>query len=274
MKRAVCVLLMSLILTCPVKANIKISPPAPGVLAIDPRNCRTGDKGFIYWAAADQVFRFKYKADEPIYPVDDFMNDWQKGKYLPAPDPREPKGCYGNPIRFVSVPYIYSFEETLFKKIAGRDFVTESTGVHQYDAIPQRNLNGDSYKDLFKKAYSESKQCWRRASGIYECLRESGLAAKNNYETSRYYKIDRRFLTDGHAAEDVYLRFKYDLAAARLEDGSYNGKHIESTIDLFGVVRLKSSFRLFSREIDLLIPYYRGLVGYVEQAHVSNYNWK
>jgi hypothetical protein len=47
----------------------------------------------------------------------------------------------------------------------------------------------------------------------------------------------------------------------------------KSRIILFGNVSLESDFLLFPQEIDLLIPYYSGLIRYVLEAHVPDYKW-
>ena len=241
--------------------------------AFIPGRCKTGDKAYVYWAAGDQVFRFKYNPVEPIYPIVGAdrvaLNLLYKGETPLAPNPTDPEGCYGNPLRFGLVPYMRTFDQDLFQKLTGRKLNTGTAGVHGYGVmrIDRRNTG---LNQLTKKWFIEDKNHWQRTSGIYESVRDKGIA-KNDYSVSHAFKIDKTLLPKHAQVDDIYVSLRNDAASATW-DGQ-NGKAIESEIHLFGNLRIATSFRLFPEEIDLLIPYYSGLINYVLQAHVPSYRW-
>jgi hypothetical protein len=242
-------------------------------VAFNPARCKTGDKPYVYWAAGNQVFRFKYKPAEPIYLMDEAEKAAlilrAKGEYPFSPNPEEPEGCFGNPLRFGLVPYMRTFDQELFQKIAGRKLNTGTAGVHGYFAI-REDQRVSNMGEQIKKWFDEDKNHWQRTSGIYESVRDNGIA-KNDYSVSHAFKIDKTLLPKHAQVDDIYVSLRNDAASATWN--GQNGKVIESGFNLFGNLRIATSFRIFPHEIDLLIPYYNGLVDYVLQAHVPSYRW-
>ena len=276
MKKSVWISLGTLFLGCAVQATPASEPAAKSSAekkpeAFNPVHCKSGSKDYVYWAARDNVFRFKFNPAEPIYPIADAdrvgLTLHSKGEDPVAPNPNESEGCYGNPLRFGLVPYMSSFDQELFQKITGRKLDTGTAGLRGYTSIPNDRRNTGLNK-LIEQWFSESKICWKRASGIDECI-PANTVDKDDYKTSHYFKIDKKLLPKHPQVEDVYLVLGHDAAAYNKQ----NGKEIQSSLELFGNVSLKSSFRIFPNEIDLLIPYYSGLINYVLQAHVPNYRW-
>lgn len=238
---------------------------------IDPAQCKRGDKRYIYWAAGDQVFRFRYDPKIPLYlfPEREKWPAWQatNKEIPPARDPKELEGCYDNPLRSGNVPYMKEFSEIHFKKVFGRKLDSGTAGMTRYYAEERkrqaylRNLSD-------KKLLESGHDCWVRNSGVKECLISKGND-RADYSISRAMKIDKSMLPKHREIDDLYLTMYQDAAAGR----HGNGYVIENEYSLFDYVRLTSSFRLFPEEIDLLVPFYRGMVDYIIDAHLSQYKW-
>jgi hypothetical protein len=245
----------------------ELSPP------VNPAKCKTGDKAYVYWAAKDQVFRFKYDPALPIHPYPESlltrgMHFDARQEIPPAPDPSEPLGCYGNPLRALQIPYMAAFDAELFQKLAGRKLDRLTAGPRGFYALPTNfYANGDDGK-LFRG----SKDCWQRSSGVHECLLANPMGKdRTDYSISHAFRIDKNLLPKHPQVSDIYFVVWND-AASGVRSGQ-NGKVVDSRIYLFGNVFLESSFRIFPQEIDLLIPYYSGLIRYVLDAHVPDYKW-
>ena len=93
---------------------------APQPKPFDPTLCKGGENGYVYWAARDQVFKFRFDPALPLYPR--LGRIVMRGEVVaagmteipPAPDPSAPEGCFGNPLRGRSVPYMREFSDKLF----------------------------------------------------------------------------------------------------------------------------------------------------------------
>lgn len=239
--------------------------------AFSPARCKTGSKDYVYWAAGDQVFRFKYNPEEPIYLTADAEkaapNLRAKGPPASAPHPAEPQGCYGNPLRLGPVPYMRTFDQELFRNITGRRLDVDTAAQHGYFSI-RNNQRDSNMGGLAKKWFLENKNHWQRASGIYESVRQTGMD-RNDYSTSHVFKIEKTSLPKHPQVQAVYFVSSHDAAT----NNTKTANAIESEFDLFGNLRIATSLRLLPEEIDFLLPYYSGLINYVLQAHVPSYRW-
>lgn len=271
MKKAIGIGIATAVLHC---AAFSADAPANTQKLTDPVNparCKTGNKAYVYWAAKDQVFRFKYDPKKPLYP---FAEKETTGIALEAklevpaaPNPSEPEGCYGNPLRAMQVPYMDAFDAQLFQQLAGRklEFGVRKRGFY---ALPTNYYKFNLEESLFLK----SKNCWQRLSGIQEC----SLANTTEKEPAEYLiahplKIGKDFLPKHPQVSDVYVTVQ--LTYRPLAPNGKKWLTADSRILLFGNVSLESSFDLFANEIDLLILYYSGLIRYVLDAHVPDYRW-
>ena len=244
-------------------AALAIKPPP-----FDPVNCKAGDKKYVYWAARDQVFRFKYDPKETLYPLPESQAVGTtlkaKKEVPPAPVPSEPEGCYGNPLRAFSMPYMQTFVGSLFRKVVGRDLGSAEGGFFAGSL--------DRYGLHTNKLFLESTNCWTRESGIEECLLNNAVGKrKEDYTVTHEFRIRKQLLPKHQEVTDIYFSLWNDAAAS--VDSGRNGKALISSFDLYGGVRFENSIRIFPNEIDLLVPYYSGLIRYVLDAHVNDYQW-
>lgn len=238
---------------------------------INPARCKTGNRAYVYWAAKDQVFRFKYDPAHPIhrYPESKLtvgMHFDAKQEIPPAPNPAEPLGCYGNPLRALEIPYMDAFDAELFQKLAGRklDFGVRMRGFY---ALPTNYFESSVQEKIFRG----SNNCWKRTSGIHECLLVNAIGKeRTDYDITHALRIGKDLLPKNAQVSDVYASISL---LGPLAPNGQKWLAVDSKILLFGNVLLESNFRIFSQEIDLLIPYYSGLIRYVLNAHVSNYQW-
>ncbi|MGH7460424.1 MAG: hypothetical protein ACREMA_05270 [Longimicrobiales bacterium] len=250
----------------------------------DPKQCKTGDRRYVYWAARDQVFRFRFDPTQPVYaraPMDGYGGQTVMGLHEipPAPNPEEPEGCYGNPLRGGGVPYMRDHAAALFRQLAGRDLRINfgSPWSHGYFALSQR-LVAHVPNAMYRVWYPQRPHCIRHPSGISECMYQKD-AAQRSFQGGHVLKLpgDLLFAGVGYPVQDLYVSFHADAATyvTAKEGGSpmENGYVIESGFDLYGAVRLLDSFRFYPDEIDLLLPYYRGQIRYLTEAHVPRYPW-
>lgn len=239
----------------------------------NPERCKTGKKGYVYWAARDQVFKFRYDPTKPVYPRTGNPDVVGMDDIPPAPVPSEPEGCYGNPLRGGGVPYMRHHGAELFRKLAGReiDTTTGRAWSHGYFALAERLVHDDQ-NEFNKKMFLGGDNCRSHRSGIVECEISKGTK-ENNYQTNQALKIEARLVfRDTKETRDIYVIVYNDIASyLSLEK---NGKAIRSSFDLYNSVRLLDNLRIFPNEIDLLIPYYRGMIRYVMDAHVPGYQWQ
>ena len=75
-----------------------------------------GDKKYVYWAAGEQVFRFRFDPAIPLRPLSVYREvagmHLKAAEEIPPPsDPKELEGCYLNPFRAGNVPYMREFEK-------------------------------------------------------------------------------------------------------------------------------------------------------------------
>ena len=244
----------------------ELSPP------VNPAHCKTGNKAYVYWAAKDQVFRFKYDPALPIHPYPERLltigiHFDARQEIPPAPIPSEPLGCYGNPLRALQIPYMDAFEAELFQKLWRRNLVRRAAHISGFDALPTNYYEFSLQERLFRK----STDCWQRPSGIHECLLADGTKKeRTDYKGAHPLKIEKELLPKHPEVSDVYFTVQLEGPLAPNGQAWMTAK---SQILLFGNVNLQSDFLLLPQEIDLLIPYYSGLIRYVLDAHVPDYKW-
>lgn len=272
LKRSIAIGMAAFALTGAALAANEQTVPENKPEAVNPARCNKGNKAYVYWAAKDQVFRFKYDPAQPIHPYPESL--LTIGKHFdalqeipPAPIPSEPLGCYGNPLRALQVPYINAFEAELFQKLAGRKFDRGVTAVGGFYALPTNYYESSVEERVFRKATN----CWLRPSGIHECLLPNITGKKQpEYLVAHPLKIEKDLLPRHPQVSDVYVTVQ--LYGSFAPNGQ-KWLSAKSRILLFGNVSLESDFLLFPQEIDLLIPYYTGLIHYVLDAHIPDYKW-
>ncbi|TWO67780.1 hypothetical protein FN976_25690 [Caenimonas sedimenti] len=242
----------------------------------DPEKCTSGDKRYVYWAARDKVFRFLYRADIPLYPrtgrngengipIPGYMN------VPPAPMPQEPEGCFGNPLRGGSVPYMRAFTEESFRRLVGRplNISSDAAWVHGHFAMSDHHLR-DSRERSYRLRFEKQTQCRTLDADITECLLQRG--SFDNYRLSRALKIPGSLLYPAKTSvTDLHLLLRSDIASQ--VDPSINGQVVQSEVDLLGAVRLLNSFRIFPNEIKHIAPFLKGQIDRIHAAYVPSYLW-
>ena len=238
----------------------------------NPVSCKTGDKKYVYWAAKDQVFRFKFDPKEPLYPRGWWVNDarlassWQK-VVPPAPMPMEPEGCFGNPLRAGEVPYMNAMAEVEFFRLFGRKPISE---VNNSGYVGKTNMTAANHSfESSTKRFLTEKDCWLRAPGLWECLVSKGTD-RSDYSINRQLIVVDVLPHEFAGTRDLYIGLLNDTLT--MLNRSY-GLLAESRIGLFDSVLLATEVRIFPNEIDKLKPYHVALIRYVLDAHVPGYQW-
>lgn len=238
----------------------------------NPSSCNTGDKKYVYWAAKDQVFRFKFDPKEPLYPRGWWVNDarlasaWQK-VVPPAPMPTEAEGCFGNPLRAGEVPYMNTMAEVEFFRLFGRKPISE---VNNSGYIGKTNMTAANHAfESSTKRFLTEKDCWLRAPGLWECLVSKGTD-RSDYSINRQLIIVDVLPYESAGIRDLYIGLLNDTLT--MLNRSY-GLLAESRIGLFDSVLLATEVRIFPNEIDKLKPYHVALIRYVLDAHIQGYQW-
>jgi hypothetical protein len=249
----------------------EVGQPKP----FDPARCKGGEKGYVYWAARDQVFKFRFDPALPIYPrlgqgstPGDAV---AKGmtEIPPAPDPLAPEGCYGNPLRGSSVPYMEEFSDKLFLTTFGVAKERRISFGNGYSASLQR-LVGSGIGPAARISFAKSSFCRQRASGMHECL-DGKSRNLDDYSIGRMLMLGKQQLSRRTDAPDLFLF----LAPTIRQSTSAAGAEMQfkSEFDLFDAVRLSDHSIIWSNQIDFFIPYFSGLIEYVNSAHVPGYSW-
>jgi hypothetical protein len=134
----------------------------------NPAKCKHGDKKYVYWAAGDQVFRFKFDPAVPLRSTAEFgltgvrLN--AKREVPPAPDPTETEGCYLNPMRADGVPYMDKFDAQLFQAIVGRKLQTNLSPIRGFFAVPK---NWDVSLNVGQRQWERVQHtCWMRTEPV------------------------------------------------------------------------------------------------------------
>jgi hypothetical protein len=241
----------------------------------DPSQCRHGSRRHVHWAAGSNVFRFPFDPANPVYaraPQEGLKGESVPGlrEVPPAPDSTEPEGCERNPLRGGGVPYMRQHANALFRQLAGRDLEHDTADRflnNGFFAFPER-LRADDRNARNARWFAERKQCVPRAQGALECM-EAGAAGPQDFRKAHVVRLPGAQVFAGTRLppQDLFVVLQDDLAPPG------QGVALGSSFDLFGSVRLLESWRLRPQEIDLLVPYYRGLVRYLADAHVPGYRW-
>jgi hypothetical protein len=131
-------------------------------------------------------------------------------------------------------------------------------------AVSNRHVGQARNDQVWPRLQARSRHCRQRPSGIVECLTGPGEELED-YSINRVLRIPRELLApDDALATDLYLGIEVDP----------NGRAmVTSQFDAYGAVRLLDHFRILPGEIDLLIPYYRTLLGVLRAARVPAYRW-
>jgi hypothetical protein len=244
-------------------------------LPFSPRQCRSGDRKYVFWAARRQVFRFPFDERQPIFPrtgADSALVGRVPGleEISAAPAPTEPEGCYGNPLRGGDVPYMPQFAAQLFAQVMGRPMGINPGGRawtrRQYamDNLIEARANATSAAR--ERAFRTGRDCWTRSPGIHECLGAAAVS-RADYRSGHVLKIDQHLLVSaGALAGPVYVYLLPTFRPGEMTSAM-------STIVVFGSVQLDDDFELFPHEINALPRYYAGLIQYLAGARVPGYQW-
>ncbi len=242
------------------------SVPVP----VDPARCSKGDKKYIYWAAKEQVFRFPFDPNLPVYAIPDRDLSGQalraRQEIPPPPDPKEPEGCYGNPLRGLSMPYFSDFSARIYEEFTGRP--AKSGYYYGGNANAWETEFGPGFwPGNSERAFKKRPHCRTRDSGLQICLvnKDQDLSTFN---PAHVYGIPRSMLPSYVGNKDV--RF---LALTTLGPSS-EFVAIESYFKLFGNVLIMLTPTLKPSEIDVMISYHGKLIQYVIDAHIPDYDWR
>lgn len=245
--------------------------------AFDPSTCKGGQKGYVYWAARDQVFKFRFDPTIPLYPrLDSVLSNGQtleEIKEIPsAPDPSAPQGCFKNPLRGGEVPYMEEFSERLHLSIFGQSKNKTTSHVRRtYYSELNKGLERISSNEFRINAINKISGCRLRNSGINECPTTNS----NNfydYSGNRMLLIKSHLISSNKNTPNVALSLWKPYHPKK---SITNGVTIDMGGDfiLFNSVYVYEAFVIWSNQIDLLIPYYSALIQYVTSAHVPHYAW-
>lgn len=236
-------------------------------MAIDPAKCRSSDKSHVYWAAKDQVFKFPFNPDKPIFYVDEKAVTGihlRARKEIPqAPNPNEPEGCRDNPLRGLSVPYMSSYEAALYERLFGRSYKKGWQGNGFY-AVPTGYESG-IYGKSIDQATIQRQSCRTRESGIRECVKVAGQKL-GDYSYAHVLKINA-FTLEGYSQNEIQFLAQYNLAPSNAF------VNVKSNTLLFGNVLLSINPAILPVEIDAMIEYHKELVRYMVRSHVGAYPW-
>lgn len=269
------VVLLSLLVLVPAQSQETEKTKNSFRKSFNPKSCKSGDKAYVYWAAGNHVFRFKYN---PLWPLYSLSTEGDVAQiYLDAakeipypPNPMEPEGCYLNPLRGGLVPYMQQYDEVLSRKIIGRniDNLTSRVGfLVGYFAIPKDARYRPS--DINIQLYKKYKKCRIRVSKIQQCVSSNDIDM-DDYRVNHILKINKEIFKKIDHIDDLYLSVYADTQSAVSVD---NGLVLDGSIVVFDSVRLSSSFRILPVEIDALAKYYEELFGYISKAHIKGYKW-
>lgn len=242
----------------------------------DPARCRHGSRRHVHWAAGSQVFRFAFNPALPVYaraPQDGVGGRAVMGLHEvpPAPDPREPEGCERNPLRGGWVPYMHHHANAVFRQLAGRDLEHDTADRflnNGFFAVPHR-LRARDVNARNARWFAGLTQCVGRAAGALECM-DAQAEGPQDFRKAHVVRLPGREVFAGTRLppQDLFVLLQDDRGSPA------GGVALGASFDLYGSVRLLESWRLRPHEVDLLVPYYRGLVRYLAEAHVPGYRWR
>jgi hypothetical protein len=252
----------------PNQAPGDIGAPPP----VDPARCSGGDKKFIYWAAKEQVFRIPFDPKLPsIYAIPDRDVSGQglraREEIPPPPDPKEPEGCYGNPLRGLAMPYFAEFANRTYQELMGRPRLASAMYLGGSAIAWETEFGPGVWPRVNDRLFQMRPYCKTRDSGIQVCLMSSNQDP-NTFNPAHVYVIPRSLLPSYIGSKDI----RFVVHAALGYSPEYVA--IESNFKIFGNVLMQLSPTIKSSEIDLMIPYHVKLIRHVIDAHVPDYAWR
>jgi hypothetical protein len=252
----------------PKQAPGDTSVPVP----VDPARCAKGDKKYIYWAAKDQVFRFPFDPNLPVYAIPDRDLSGQAlraRKEIPPPrDPKEPEGCYGNPLRGLGMPYFTEFAKRVYRNLMGRPQRPSASGIYFSGraSASQTEFGTGFWPGLGVRALQDRPHCTTRASGIHMCLMNNNQDP-NAFASAHVYVIPRAMLPSYAGNKDIPITVQNTL-------GSHKWVYAESNFKLFDNVLIRLNPEILPGEIDAMVSYLANLIRYVIDGHVPDYDWR
>ncbi|HSW14959.1 MAG TPA: hypothetical protein VLI06_19085 [Solimonas sp.] len=237
----------------------------------DPATCPPGHGAFVYWAVGEQLFRFPYDPQRPLFSR---AARRARGETVPgfesvraAAAPQLPEGCRGNPLRAGSAPYMQAYSRALFHRQFGR---WSRSPASAGGAQPWLRESADS--DMYRRWFATLGVCRSPVPGLVECMR-SLQPYPWPPQYSHVIRIDGGLISSPRfRIADVHAHYQADIAST-VGFGSVvgqNGLLLKSQSDLVpGVLRLRVEERIYPGELDRLAPYYRGLVEYLDRALVE-----
>jgi hypothetical protein len=242
-------------------------------LPVDPARCSKGDKKYIYWAAKEQVFRLRFDPDLPVYAIPDRDLSGQAllaRKEIPQPpDPKEPEGCYGNPLRGLAMPYFAVFADRVYQDLFGRPRFRNAMYLSGSAIARETEFGPGFWPGGIDRSFHKRPHCRARDSGMQMCLMNNNQDP-NTFNPAHVYVIPRSMLPSYVGNKDI--RFVVSLGLSRSSDSVDIA--MESYFKLFGNVLVKLTPPFKPGEIDLMIPYHIKLIQYVIDAHVPGYDWR
>ena len=158
----------------------------------------------------------------------------------------------------------------VFRKLAGRDLDhgTADRSVHNgFFAFPER-MRADDRNAFNARQFAQRTQCVDRAEGVRQCM-DARSAGPQDFGIAHVLRLPGSAVFAGTRLppQDLFIVLQADAAPHSA------GLALRSSFDLFGSVRLLESWRLQPGEIDLLVPYYRGLVRHLAEAYLPVFRW-
>lgn len=232
---------------------------------IDLAKCSTGDRSYVYWAANRHVFQIPFNSAEPIYPTAGkaITGIHLKARHqIPAPPrPNDPEGCYGNPLRGLSMPYVKSFEAKLYEELFGRPYNSGSDGDGIY-AVPLGYQSSRQRVNL--ESLNRHQICRDRTVNLRECtLTEQG---RGNYSQAHIFILASPRLKQ-LGINEIHFSVQHALAPANLT------VEVKSTFSLFDSVLVSLNPEIRPNELESMTIYHQKIIEFIVGSHLPSYRW-
>lgn len=232
---------------------------------VDPSKCSSGDKNYIYWAANSHVFQIPFNSAEPIYPIAerDVTGIHLKAKReIPAPpDKNEPEGCYGNPLRGVSMPYVKNYEARLYEQLFRRPYNVGAAGDGVY-AVPS------SYQSVRQRgnrlSLSKRKVCWNRNEDLRECV--AAGQERKDYSSAHIFTLTSARQKQLGIGE-IHFSVKYGLSPSNAT------VTVESDFLVFESVLVSLNPEIYPNELGLMNVYHQEIIEFIAGSYLPTYRW-
>jgi hypothetical protein len=236
-----------------------------GAKPVDPSKFSSGDKHYIYWAANSHVFQIPFNSAEPIYPIAeiDITGIHLKAKReIPAPpDTNEPEGCYSNPLRGLSMPYVKNFEARLYEELFRRPYNVGAQGNGVY-AVPLSYQN--VHQRVNRLSVSKRKACWNRNEDLRECV--AAGQEQNDYSSAHIFTLTSARQKQLGIGE-IHFSVQYGLSPSNAT------VTVKSDFLLFESVRVSLNPEIYPNELDLMNVYHQKIIEFIAGSYLPTYRW-